>query len=756
MKKIIFALLIIPFVISAQSGSITGKVVDKISNEPLPGVNLTIPGTTIGTATDANGDFEITKLEPGSYQLKASYIGYNDVIKTDIIVNNVRPTNLTIKLNESVIELDGVTVTSNFFEMEPTEVNSLKSFSYEEIRRAPGGFEDVVRALAVLPGVAQTSAGRNDLIVRGGAPSENLFLVDGLVVPNINHFGTQGATGGPLSFINLDFVSETTFSTGGFSSLYGDKLSSVLRINLREGRDDRIGGKALISASQFGLNLEGPFSEKGNFILSVRRSYLDFIFNAAGFNFVPEYWDVLGKFNYDIDKNNKLSFLFVSAFDKVKFNNEDTEDVYDNAQILGSDQNQYATGLNYRRLFKDGFLRITLSRNFVDYDTFQKDTTLSPIFLNKSREGENELKAQLVYKLSQSAELTGGFSAKNIKFETDVLFPANFKTTFGEILPITSVNENRRYTKLGGFFQYSDVLGNRLRFNLGFRWDYFDAIENKNYFSPRFSTSYIIDELTNISASAGIYYQSPSYIWLVADPANRKLNSVKVDQYIFGIERILRADIRLKLEGFYKKYNNYPTSLIRPYLVLANTGGGFGGAANNFSSFGLEPLVSSGFGNVRGVEVSIQKKSSDIPHYGIMSLTYSESNFTGLDGVSRTGSFDQTWIFNVSAGYIFNKKWEASLKFRYSTGSPYTPFNNDGTQSPSEYLSERFTPAHSLDLRVDRRWNFENWSLIAYLDVQNIYNRKNVSNIRWDYLTNKVAENSQIGVLPSIGVNLEF
>ncbi|MCF8412364.1 MAG: TonB-dependent receptor [Melioribacteraceae bacterium] len=756
MKKIIFALLIIPFVISAQSGSITGKVVDKISNEPLPGVNLTIPGTTIGTATDANGDFEITKLEPGSYQLKASYIGYNDVIKTDIIVNNVRPTNLTIKLNESVIELDGVTVTSNFFEMEPTEVNSLKSFSYEEIRRAPGGFEDVVRALAVLPGVAQTSAGRNDLIVRGGAPSENLFLVDGLVVPNINHFGTQGATGGPLSFINLDFVSETTFSTGGFSSLYGDKLSSVLRINLREGRDDRIGGKALISASQFGLNLEGPFSEKGNFILSVRRSYLDFIFNAAGFNFVPEYWDVLGKFNYDIDKNNKLSFLFVSAFDKVKFNNEDTEDVYDNAQILGSDQNQYATGLNYRRLFKDGFLRLTLSRNFVDYDTFQKDTTLSPIFLNKSREGENELKAQLVYKISQSAELTGGFSAKNIKFETDVLFPANFKTTFGEILPITSVNENRRYTKLGGFFQYSDVLGNRLRFNLGFRWDYFDAIENKNYFSPRFSTSYIIDELTNISASAGIYYQSPSYIWLVADPANRKLNSVKVDQYIFGIERILRADIRLKLEGFYKKYNNYPTSLIRPYLVLANTGGGFGGAANNFSSFGLEPLVSSGFGNVRGVEVSIQKKSSDIPHYGIMSLTYSESNFTGLDGVSRTGSFDQTWIFNVSAGYIFNKKWEASLKFRYSTGSPYTPFNNDGTQSPSQYLSERFTPAHSLDLRVDRRWNFENWSLIAYLDVQNIYNRKNVSNIRWDYLTNKVAENSQIGVLPSIGVNLEF
>ena len=299
MKKIVFISTLIFLAISisyAQSkGSITGKVIDQISNESLPGVNIIISGSSIGTSTNLNGEFTILNLDIGTYQLTASFIGYNTVTLSDIVVNSAKPASVTIKMSESVIELEGVTVSADFFENLPTEVSSVKKFSYEEIRRSPGGFEDVIRALSVLPGVARQSAGRNDLIVRGGAPSENLYIVDGFVVPNINHFGSQGSTGGPLSLINLDYVGETTFSTGGFQVNYGDKLSSVLQIDLREGRKDRLGGKALVSATQFGLNLEGPIGEKSDFIFSIRRSYLDFIFNAAGFNFVPEYYDLLAK-----------------------------------------------------------------------------------------------------------------------------------------------------------------------------------------------------------------------------------------------------------------------------------------------------------------------------------------------------------------------------------------------------------------------------------------------------------------------------
>ena len=754
---LIFLLVLIPVLTRAdvQKGILTGKVVDKITKEPLPGVNVLIVGTNFGAATNINGIFEIRGLEVGTYQVRVSAIGFNTIVRTDVIVNNVKPTDLIFELTESVIELEGITVKSDYFEMNPTELNSVISFGYEEIRRAPGGFEDVVRALSVLPGVAQASPGRNDLVVRGGAPSENLYVVDGFVVPNINHFGSQGATGGPLSFINLDFVRDATFSTGGFSSLYGDKLSSVLKIDLREGRKDRIGGKGTISASQFGFNLEGPIASNANFVFSARRSYLDFIFNAAGFNFVPEYYDVLTKVTYDIDQKSKLSYLFIGAFDNVKFNNKDSEDLYENSRILGSNQNQYVTGISYRRLFSKGFYDISLSRNFVDYDASQRDTLLNPIFLNKSREGENELKADVVYKISSSSELNFGASAKLIKFNADVKLPG-FRTSFGELLSITSLNTFRNYYKYGFYAQFSDVLVDRLMVSFGTRGDYFSGIDNGFTISPRASLSYILSDVATLSFSTGIYHQSPSYIWLAAFDSNKKLKPVRVDQYVLGYERKLREDIRMKLEGFYKDYRNYPVSTFRPYLVLANTGAGFGGGDDNFSSFGLEPLMSSGKGFVRGVEFSMQKKSSDTPHYAILSLTYSESFFTGLDGIKRPGSYDQKWIVNLSAGYKFNSKWEASLKFRFATGNPYTPFNPDGTQSVVNYNTNRFEPLHSLDLRFDRRWDFENLALITYLEVQNIYNRKASNTIRWDYRTGEIDKQSSIGILPSIGISLEF
>ncbi len=760
MKKyltlIVILLLIKDGVAQQSTGIIEGKVIDKITKEELPGVNVLIPGTLKGTATDINGNFRITGLEVGVYRLSASYVGYNSATKSDITVATSRPANVLFELIESAIVLEGITVTSDYFYSEPTEVNSIKAFSYEEIRRVPGGFEDVVRALSVLPGIAQASAGRNDLVVRGGAPSENLFLVDGFVVPNINHFGNQGATGGPLSFVNLDYVNETTFSAGGFSAMYGDKLSSVLKIDLRDARKDRIGGKAKISASQFGINMEGPINEKSDFLFSVRRSYLDFIFNAAGFNFVPEYYDVLAKANYNFDKSNKLSYLFIAAFDKVKFNNEDKEDIYDNAKILGSNQNQYVTGISFRHLFDKGFYNLSLSRNFVDYDSFQRDTTLQPIFQNISREAENELKTDLVYKLSPSSELNLGASIKYINFSADILFPENFVTSFGEVLPVTSIDIKKNFMKYGGFVQYSGILMNRLRVNLGLRADYFSAIDNPFTLSPRFSTSYLLDAVSSVSFSTGIYYQTPSYIWLAADEQNKNLDPVRVNQFILGIERRLAQDLRVKLEGFYKDYSNYPTSLLRPYLVLANTGAGYGGSEDNFSTLGLEPLTSAGTGYSRGLEFSMQKKSSDMPMYGILSLTYSQSRFKGLDDVERNGRYDQTWIFNLSTGYVFNEFWEAAVKFRLATGSPYTPYNNDGTKSVTNYLTNRFNPTHSLDLRIDRRWDFDGWRMITYIDIQNVYSQKNVTNVTWDYLNNKPEENSNIGILPSIGIDIEF
>jgi hypothetical protein len=261
---------------------------------------------------------------------------------------------------------------------------------------------------------------------------------------------------------------------------------------------------------------------------------------------------------------------------------------------------------------------------------------------------------------------------------------------------------------------------------------------------------------TSLNASVGRYYQAPSYIWLIANPSNSNLTPIGATQFVAGIEHMWREDTKVSLEGYDKRYDHYPVSIVRPYLTMANTGAGFGGAEEGFASFGTDTLVSSGNGESYGVELLVQKKYSDIPCYGTFSVSYNETRFTSLDGTRRPGSYNQQWTMNLGGGYVFSEKWEASAKFRFATGIPYTPYNADGSQSGGRYNSERIGNNHSLDVRVDRRWFYDSWTLIAYIDIQNIYNRKEVRVPRYDERTGTAESSDAIGILPSIGVSAEF
>lgn len=756
MKNIILTILILNSNIFAQStGVITGKVVDNITKQPLIGVNLIVVGTTIGAATDIDGNYEISNLTPGTYSITASYISYTETSKADILVSSARPKEVNFEMAESTINIEGVTVTAGYYDQIITEPLSITSFNNEEIRRTPGGFEDVVRALSVVPGVAKQSGGRNDLVVRGGAPSENLYLVDGFVVPNINHFATQGATGGTNSYIDLDYIENTTFSTGGFSVKHGDKLSSVLGIDLRDGRSDKLGGKALISATQFGLNLEGPVTSNSNFIFSIRRSYLDFLFNAFDFSFVPQYYDMLFKYNYKINNSNQLSVLFVGVLDDIDFNNNSTEDQIDNSRILANSQKQYTFGVSYRYLMEKGFLNLRFSRNFIDYDSYQKDSLLVPKFINNSDEITNDLGADLVLKVGKASEINIGGGYSLIRSKNEILFTDDFVTSFGDTLPVSSANQDTYYHKANAYFLYNTTLFDRFIVNAGIRGEYFDPLDTKFTVSPRASFKYVASSVVSLNLSAGIYRQTPSYIWLVY-PGNERLEPIQVDQFIFGADHLFTPSSRFKVEVFYKNYSKYAASEFRDYLVLANTGSGFGGAEDNFESFGLEELSSRGSGVSQGVEISLQQKASDIPIYGIASLSYSETRFKAIDEVDRVGQYNQNWILNLSGGYLLGSSWIFSAKFRFASGFPDTPIYEDGKQLKSEYLTEQLPITHSLDVRVDRIWDFGGITLIAYIDIQNIYNRKNINGYRWDYNEQEVIAQEEFGILPSIGVSLEF
>lgn len=740
----------------AETGVLTGLVVNAITQEPLPLATVLLVGTSLGASTDENGRFALSGVPVGTYQVRVSLVGYPAIIVTDVVVRTGRPADLIARLEEEAIGLEGVDVTARYFRTTPDAPVSLQRLSAEEIRRSPGGFEDVLRAIAVLPGVAQVQPGRNDLVVRGGAPSENLFVLDNIEVANINHFGTQGASGGPLSFVNLDFVSETAFTTGGFGARFGDRMSSVLTIDLKDGRTDRWGGKGTISASQFGLNLEGPIGKSGSAIASIRRSYLDLIFKAAGFSFVPEYWDFLVRASYALDRDNRLTMLGIGAIDDVRFFNADAEDRFDNSRVLGTDQRQIVGGVSWEHLFGSGIITTTLSRGVVRYNGIQRDSLLRPVFSNLSSEEETILRADAVLQLSKVTEISFGLQGRSVGFDAEIALPG-YVTSFGDTIGFASRGIDTRGAKGAAYGQVTFHVTPAFHVTAGGRVDYFSLIAQKFAASPRLSISYRVTDLTTLAASAGRYHQSPSYVWLAANDRNAGLMPARADQFVIGVEHLLRADLKARVEVYRKLYRDYPASVNRPYLVLSNTGGGFGGTDENFASFGIDDLVNGGRGRAEGIEFLLQKKLSDIPVYGIIAVTVGRTVFTALDGVERPGAFDQRVIFNLSGGYRFDERWEASAKFRFASGAPSTPFNPDGTQDVDRYNSERVQSAHSLDLRVDRRWNFSRWNLVVYLDVQNVYNNKSSGSVRWNARERRVETNeNSIGILPSLGVSAEF
>lgn len=762
MKKVLSLIFLVIFFISTtislkaeNKAQILGKIIDKSSREGLPGITVRLVGTNYGAITNREGRFVIRNIEPGIYTIQATGVGYEPFVEANISVTNAKPLEFDIELRQATIQGQQIEVVSSYYERNIENAISSQSLNFQDIRRTPGAQEDVVRATQLLPGVSVTSAGRNDLIVRGGAPFENLFIVDNIEVPNINHFGTQGSTGGPLSLINIDFVKEVEFSSGTFPSNFGDKTSSLTNITLRNGNTQKYSGLINLSATGFGINAEGPISEKSSGWLSVRRSYLDLVFKAAGFGFIPEYWDFQGKFNWNINDKNQISFLTIGALDKVVLNNSTEENLFNNSRIAVPQQNQYFSAFNWKRFFKNGFMNVTLGEYLSRFDTYQNDQTGKTVFKNISKEAETSLKTDFFVELNKKSNLTFGNQLKYAtSLDYDVVIPGYLRTDIeGNQLPL-AVDTSFHAFKNSTYISYSHDVG-YLQYKVGGRMDYYSFIQNKFYFSPRIAISYLWTERTTMSIGYGRFYQSPSYIWLVGDPRNSTLNPIQADQIVFSFAHNPRPDVKVQVELYQKWYQNYPARILRPYAVLAPSG--FDDLTNDIP-FGLEPLVSEGVGYSRGIEFFVQKKFSEIPLYGLFSLTLADTKFKSLKGDYIRGAYDSPVILNITAGYRFNPEWEVSGKFRLASGLPTTPFDPTTGQRIFDLYNqgERLPLYHALDVRVDKRWYFEDFTLNTYIDIQNIYNRKNVAALRWNPRFNKVEAQGSIGILPSIGINFEL
>jgi len=768
---------------AASEGAIEGRIVDARTQAPLAGANVLVVGTKLGATADAGGRFLIRGVPPGTYQLLFSRVGYQNAVRTDVVVAAGGLAQVEQRMAQAVILLPEVelTVRAPLFSDRAQAPVSSTGLTREEIRRFPGGFEDVVRTVTALPGVALVNeGGRNDLLVRGGGPAENLYLVNGLEVPNLNHFGTQGSTSGSLAYVNLDFIDRVEFSTGGFGARYGDRLSSVLDLDLRPGRDDRWGGKATVSATQFGLNLEGPAGPRGSLLASARRSYLDLIFKAAGQPFVPVYSDYNLFYEAEPTRNDRVSLLGLAAIDRVERERETAKDRRANAGIMGNRQDQFVGGARWRRLQEAGFFEVVAGANRTDFLFSQGDTAAAAreYFRSDATEGEAGVKVEAFRRLGRRTDGSAGIQLRRVSAETrtsfaDTIYDRSGRAARRDSLGLPArLTEEVRSGKVGAWAQLERDLAARWRASLGLRADRFDRLRRPLALSPRGSLAWRTSERLRLQLAAGRYHQAPALVWL-ARPENRRLRWLRNDMGVLGAEWLLRDDTALTAEAYYKRYADLPggidpgsdSTAATDYLVLTNAGVGYGGREDDFQSFGLFPLASAGTGEAFGMEVLLQKRFSSVPCYGQLGVSVGKSGVRAANGRWSPSQFDQRFILSLSGGYVASPRWEFSGRLRVATGAPYTPVYDPARNPvrpgfiqnlPEEYLSERLDTTHQLDVRVDRRWNFQSWSMISFVDVQNIYNARPPSRPRWNFADGEVEDRGSIGILPSVGISAEF
>ncbi|MCA0374026.1 MAG: TonB-dependent receptor [Gemmatimonadetes bacterium] len=754
---------------TAPTGVITGRVVAAVTEAPLAGAIVTLADPAAAAAgtgatttrTDSSGRFTLRDVPVGIARLTVRLVGYTAAIRGDIAISPFKPAEVTITLEPARVQLEQVTVRPDAFPAVPAASTPVSTQRYdaEEVRRQPGAQEDVLRAISIAPGVGVTSPARNDLVVRGGAPAENLFVIDNIEVPNINHFGSQGSTGGPISLINVRFVENAAISAGGYGVRLGDRTSSATTITLREGNRERVAGEVNVAATQVGAVIEGPISRNATFLANVRQSYLDLLFKAIGLSFIPSYTDATAKLAWRPTARDALSFLVIGARGTVTFDNDTDSARVNNAQVLAPTQTQYFSGLTWKRLVTRGVLTTTLARTETRYRSAQRDSLLMPVFESRSREGESTLRTDATWALTPALELEAGTVwkyADALRFDATLAGIAR-RDNLGAPRPLR-VDTTFRALRNGTYAQLAWRVHPALRVTGGLRHDWYDFLGGATRFTPRGSVALQLDARTTLSVAGGRYWQPPSYIWLIGAPQNAAtLRPFRADHLVAGVSRVIAPELKVQLEVYAKRYGDYPVRPWRPQAVFSPSG--FDDVTTDIP-FGLEPLASTGTGDARGVELFAQKKLGATPWYGQLAVSWNRTRTTALDGIARRGAFDTPWLGNLVLGWRPNARWELATRIRAGSGAPYTPFveagASAGTLDFTRANGERLAPFFAADVRIDRRWLLRGRQLIGFIDLQNATNRENEAPPSWDLRALRVRRETSIGLLPSIGLNLEF
>ena len=743
MKKNVLFLLLLGLLttVSAQpTHRIKGTVIDKASRQPLEFINVLVLGLGRGGVTDAEGHFNIGEVPPGIYRLQASAVGYKTILTPEYIVST-KDLTIQIETEENLTELEGVTVTASPFRRDPESPVGLRIIGLQEIEKSPGANRDISRIVQSYPGVAFSPAGyRNDLIVRGGSPSENRFYLDGVEIPNINHFSTQGASGGPVGIINADLIREVNFYTGAFPTDRGNAMSSVLDFKLRDGDMERNSLKATLGASEVSLASNGHIGKKTSYLVSVRQSYLQFLFDMLGLPFLPTFTDAQFKLKTRFNANNELTVLGLGGIDNMKlYTKLDGEKAeYILSYLPKIQQETFTLGAVYRH-----YAGIHVQSVVVSYSYLNNRNTK---YLNNDESSADNLSLKL-----RSVEQETKFRIEN----TSTL--GNWKINFGANLDYsqyTNTTFQRVYIDEGRTFDYHTYLGmwrwgifgtinyattdERFTASLGVRTDannFSSGMKGMgDQLSPRLSLSYRLTDGLYLSGNAGLYYQLPPYTGLGFKDnngawVNKYLRYMSVSQESLGLSWHPGNTFELSAEGFYKQYDKIPFS-IADGIPLACKG-------NDYGVIGNEALSSTAQGRAYGIEILmkwlIAKKLNLASSFTLFKSEYRNNKQSEY----IASAWDNRYIFNMSGTYNFPHNWSLGMKISCIGGAPYTPYDVEKSSlvtawnaqgrpyyDYTKYNTGRLPAFGQLDVRVDKTFYLKRCMLGFYIDLQNVTNSK--------------------------------
>jgi hypothetical protein len=756
-------LLLLPVLNYAQSkGNLVGEVIDKNTQKPIYGASVKLVNTKYATQTDSLGKYIFKEIPTGQYHVLINSIGSIPYHLYNVIVGsgNINYVTAELTVQETVLKdviVGNVKKTVRAATLETPL--SIQKLTAEEIKSSPGSNFDISKVVQTLPGVtgsATTGAGfRNDIIVRGGAPNENVFYLDGIEIPVINHFSTQGSAGGPQGILNVSFIDEVKLSSSAFDAKYDNALSSVFEFKQKKGNSEKVQGNFRLGATEVASTLEGPLSKNGKttFLLSARRSYLQFLFRVLDLPIRPNYWDFQYKVSHQIDPKTTLTFLGLGAIDKFYYvapQNSTPEKRY--ALNISPTINQwsYTVGVSLKKLINKGYWNLSASRSHLNNVNEKYEDNLNPDKGEKTFDyTSNDISNNLRFDITKSflgLKWTTGANLQSIEYDnaTFQILPKPYvdSTLLPTYLPAPNIYRyatNLNFRKYGAFFQLGKrAFNNRLGISAGIRTDGngFNTAGRAFYnrLSPRIGFSYVLTDKINVSASVGRYFKvAPNtalgFKDLNGNYVNRESDYIGSNHYVTGIEYIPSEATRFTAEVFYKRYFNVPIS-IQKGLSLSNLGA-------DFNILGNEPISSTGKGRSYGYELFAQQKLTK-RFFGVASYSFFRSAYTNLAGEFIKSSWENIHVLSLTGGYKFNKNWELGIKYRFQGGTPYTPFDNNssrinfltqglGVLDYSKVNTLRLPNYHSSDLRIDKKYNYKKTTFDFFLDITNWYGSMSVS-----------------------------